>query len=600
LQDDVTRRRPGVDLALNLLCRTPEERLHQRERFSPGAPLLRHRLLHLIPDPNAAHTPLLAHTLLLDEQMRDLLLGQGGLDARLAAFCQISAPDVALDDLALDPALRASLTTLCRHAQHSGEVLRLYLHGPQGMGQRQIAAGLAAEIGAELLVADLARIPSGAAFDLAVRLVLREAWLQGAVLFLDGLDRLAEVEQWHALLAALADSTGITILAGARPWIAAGGEPLGVLVVPLDLPDYSQRRARWAAELAARGIIPLEGDLDGLAGRYRLTPAQIADAAATVRSRAIWYAAAAREDDPPQPLTTDLFTAARAQSGHELGMLAHKIEPVYTWDDLVLPDDSLAQLHEICQRVAYRHRVLGEWGFDRKLSLGKGVSALFVGASGTGKTMAAEVIANALQLDLYKIDLAGVVSKYIGETEKNLDRIFSAAENANAILFFDEADALFGKRSEVSDSHDRYANIEIAYLLQKIEEYDGIAILATNLRQNLDEAFLRRLAYTVHFPFPDETSRRRIWAGIWPGEVPLAPEMDLDDLARRFRLSGGNIKNAALGAAFLAAAGESPVTTGHVLQAIRREYQKMGKLLSDAELGDLTGAPAVLPNGRQP
>ena len=171
----------------------------------------------------------------------------------------------------------------------------------------------------------------------------------------------------------------------------------------------------------------------------------------------------------------------------------------------------MAQLQEICQRVAHRQRVLDEWGFGAKLSLGKGVTALFAGPSGTGKTMAAEMIANALGLDLYKIDLAGVVSKYIGETEKNLDRIFTAAENANAILFFDEADALFGKRSEVRDSHDRYANIEISYLLQKMEEYDGIAILATNLRQNLDEAFVRRLAFTVHFPFPDEESRRRIW-----------------------------------------------------------------------------------------
>jgi SpoVK/Ycf46/Vps4 family AAA+-type ATPase len=210
--------------------------------------------------------------------------------------------------------------------------------------------------------------------------------------------------------------------------------------------------------------------------------------------------------------------------------------------------------------------------------------------------MAAEIIANALGLDLYRIDLAGVVSKYIGETEKNLDRVFSAAQHANAILFFDEADALFGKRSEVRDSHDRYANIEISYLLQKMEEYDGIAILATNLRQNLDDAFMRRLAFTVHFPFPDEASRRQIWTGIWPAETPLDGDIDHDFLARQYKLSGGNIKNIALASAFLAAEDEKPVTMAHLFQATRREHQKMGKTLSEGELnGSLsTVQPSVL------
>jgi SpoVK/Ycf46/Vps4 family AAA+-type ATPase len=203
--------------------------------------------------------------------------------------------------------------------------------------------------------------------------------------------------------------------------------------------------------------------------------------------------------------------------------------------------------------------------------------------------MAAEILASELALDLYKIDLSGVVSKYIGETEKNLNVVFAAAENSNAILFFDEADSLFGKRSEVRDSHDRYANIEISYLLQKMEEYEGIAILATNLRQNLDESFLRRLTFTVHFPFPDEASRRRIWTGIWPAETPLAPELDFDFVARQFKLSGGNIKNVALASSYLAANDGGEVTMGNLLHSIRREFQKMGKVLSGAELN---GAPS--------
>jgi SpoVK/Ycf46/Vps4 family AAA+-type ATPase len=225
------------------------------------------------------------------------------------------------------------------------------------------------------------------------------------------------------------------------------------------------------------------------------------------------------------------------------------------------------------------------WGFDRKLSQGKGVSALFAGTAGTGKTMAAEIIANELGLDLYKIDLSSVVSKYIGETEKNLERIFVSAENANAILFFDEADALLGKRSEVREAHDRYANIEIAYLLQRMEQYEGLAILATNLRQNMDEAFTRRLQFIVEFPFPDEASRLRIWQVLFPNEAPRDDSIDFAFLARAAKLPGGNIKNIVLHAAFLAASQGSPIRMSHLLQATLQEHKKIGKVFADADLG---------------
>jgi SpoVK/Ycf46/Vps4 family AAA+-type ATPase len=245
----------------------------------------------------------------------------------------------------------------------------------------------------------------------------------------------------------------------------------------------------------------------------------------------------------------------------------------------------LAQLREICNQVKYRRVVYGEWGFDRKLSLGKGVNVLFSGPPGTGKTMAAEVIANELQLDLYKIDLSQVVSKYIGETEKNLDRIFTAAQNANAILFFDEADALFGKRSEVKDAHDRYANIEIGYLLQKMEEYQGMAMLATNLRQHMDEAFVRRIGAIVEFPFPDAEYRQQIWEVIFPQAAPLAEDVNFGILARQVKLAGGNIKNIALAAAFYAAEAGEVIRMQHLIQAARREYQKLGRTWNESEWG---------------
>ncbi len=281
----------------------------------------------------------------------------------------------------------------------------------------------------------------------------------------------------------------------------------------------------------------------------------------------------------------DLYQGCRAQSGSTISTMARKIEPRYMWEDIVLPKDTKDQLKEVAGHIKYRGVVYSDWGFDRKLSMGKGLNILFSGPSGTGKTMAAEIIARETQLDIYKIDLSNVVSKYIGETEKNLSRIFKEAETSNAILFFDEADALFGKRSEVKDAHDRYANIEIGYLLQKMEEYDGVVILATNLSKNIDDAFLRRMQIVIEFPFPDETQRRLIWTGIFPKESPLAGDIDYKFLSEKIKLAGGNIKNMALAAAFYAAENSWGINMHHIMHAARREYQKIGKpfLKSDFE-----------------
>jgi SpoVK/Ycf46/Vps4 family AAA+-type ATPase len=288
---------------------------------------------------------------------------------------------------------------------------------------------------------------------------------------------------------------------------------------------------------------------------------------------------------PNQIYRQELMAAARAQTGHELASLARKVESTYGWQDLVVSTEVEKQLCEIATRARLQHKVLEEWGFGKKLSEAKGISVLFTGPSGVGKTMAAEVIANELMLDLYKIDLSSVVSKYIGETEKNLERIFSVAERSNAILFFDEADALFGKRSEVHDAHDRYANIEVSYLLQRMEQYEGLAILATNLRGNLDEAFVRRLAYTVRFSLPDEGDRLKIWKQIWPRLDLLAEDVNLPQIAKQLKLSGGNIRNIALAASFFAAErGDERITQEDLLIAVQREYEKMGKTVSLAEL----------------
>jgi ATP-dependent 26S proteasome regulatory subunit len=275
---------------------------------------------------------------------------------------------------------------------------------------------------------------------------------------------------------------------------------------------------------------------------------------------------------------TDRSRASRVA----VGDLAQRIEPLATWDDIVLPPHQLQTLREVGLHVRYADRVYREWGMARKSSRGLGISALFAGPSGTGKTMAAEVLANDLGLDLYRVDLSTVVSKYVGETEKNLRRVFDAAEDAAVILLFDEADALFGKRSEVRDSHDRYANIEVSYLLQRMESYAGLAILTTNLRQSLDPAFLRRLRFVVQFPFPDASPRAEIWRRIFPDLLPRY-ELDVHRLSQ-LNVAGGNIRNIALNAAFLAASNGGAVTMAHLLQASRGEYAKLEKPLSESEI----------------
>jgi SpoVK/Ycf46/Vps4 family AAA+-type ATPase len=278
-----------------------------------------------------------------------------------------------------------------------------------------------------------------------------------------------------------------------------------------------------------------------------------------------------------------LWDACRSQSRSRLDDLAQRIDPMATWEDIVLPETQLRALREIAAHVRQRARVYGTWGFASKGERGLGISALFAGASGTGKTMAAEVLANHLQLDLYKIDLSQMVSKYIGETEKNLRRVFDAAEEGGAILLFDEADALFGKRSEVKDSHDRYANIEVSYLLQRMEAYRGLAILTTNLKNAVDPAFVRRLRFIVQFPFPDARQRTEIWRHIFPSDAPLL-NPDFSRLAR-LSIPGGNIRNIALHAAFLAAEAGESVTMFHLQQAAHSEYAKLEKPLTEAEIG---------------
>src|SRR5260370_15900328 len=495
LQDDVTRRRPSVDLALNLLCPTAEAKLLRRCHFLSSGPLVRHKLVHLVPDGNNTPPPLLSQYFKVDDQIISWLLGQTALDSRLSDSCRLVENAASRDEALAGVQTKENLRELVRQSWEAHKHLLLLFHGPSEQEKSETAEALACAVEAPLLIAELLRAPgSRTECEDYLRIVFREAWRHGAVLCLRSVDALpAEQRQLlqQNLSCLMEVHEGITILCAARAATTAALEFKLATSIFFPTPDFALRQRCWQTGLANNGVGLEVEELNALAARFRLTAEQIADAVEYACNQARLRGAGS---DGSVALTAqEVFAAARAQCGEELGNLARKLEPHYRWDDLVLPDDSLQQLREICCRVAQSQRVFEDWGFGQKLSYGKGTHALFSGPSGTGKTMAAEVMANELRLDLHKIDLSGIVSKYIGETEKNLDRVFAAAEDTSAVLFFHESDAPSGNSSYVRDSHDRYANLEISYLLQKMEEYESVAILATNLRANMDDAFLRRL-----------------------------------------------------------------------------------------------------------
>jgi SpoVK/Ycf46/Vps4 family AAA+-type ATPase len=583
LQDDITRKRASVDLVLQLACDTEAERWRARGLFAEPAPLLRAGMLQKITDP---HSPSgssgLAEFLALDPRVCQFLLGNNNVDARLAGWTRLHQPQSAGGVLTPDIAAAGKVRRLAERQLKSESANRrslvLYLHGPAGVGKRDIARNACRHLGVPLLEIDAdGLLAAGPEAEKLCRLVFRESLLQQAAVYLAGADVLqqdAARSILRSLQVAVAEYGWMVFLSGESSWPATDTFPNCVFQpVDVPIPDVPTRTTMWQRSLT--GLTPdTKAWATQLANAFQLTPERI--------RAAVDRADSSRRMEPePRPLTlADVAAACRQLSNQELGKLAVKIEPQCGWADLVLPSEKLALLREICNQIRHHYRVYESWGFGAKHSRGTGLSVLFSGPPGTGKTLAADVLANEVGLTLYKIDLSNVVSKYIGETEKNLARIFAEAETSNSILFFDEADALFGKRTEVSNAHDRYANIETSYLLQKMEEQDGVVILATNLRHNMDEAFTRRIRFIVEFPFPEADSRMRIWETLFPPAAPVSDEIDFAYLAREFAVAGGSIKNIVLNAAFLAAANGGTIGTRQILQGTRREYEKIGKLWS--------------------
>ena len=549
LQDDVTRRMASPRLAVDLLAVDGIAPNDVLQSFGPAGPLARRGAVRLIA--GDATVPLADRSVKVADRLAAFLLGAGdlgdvaaGVRLRRLEPTPFAGRDDAVERLSL---LLASETRL-----------PLIVCGPDA------PAVLAAAAQAPLVLLGVRELDQPEAIAEAR---LAAALAQG-LLVLDGLDDLTPAER-AKLIRAIDESPDRLVFVAPRSADAVALADRTAISVEVPHPGFAERERAWTEFTGCP-------DTRDVAAKFRLSVEQI-------RAGAEVSLIAARSRGDSVPATADLDLGARQASTSRLGELAAHLPHGYAWSDLVLPERQLDLLSSISAYLRHRDRVLSEWGYETTVSRTQGLKVLFAGESGTGKTMAAQVLGAGLGLDLFRVDLATIVSKYIGETEKNLERIFSAADGSNAILFFDEADALFGKRSEVSDSHDRYANIEVAYLLQRMEAYPGAVILATNFRRNIDDAFVRRLDFVIDFPFPEPEDRRRIWELVLPDAAPIADDVDLDFLANQFKLSGGAIRNCSLAAAFRAADEDSAIEMRHLVRAVAQEYGKQGRLTLEAD-----------------
>ncbi|HEX9736070.1 MAG TPA: ATP-binding protein [Thermoanaerobaculia bacterium] len=566
-QGDPERRYPTFALAFAALPAAHWSAL------SPAGPLRRWRLVEVAPGGALTLSPLR-----IEERVLHFLRGIEAPDERLAGL--VTALETGATLVPSHRLVAERLAAAWARQWGQGPLPVIQLVGEEAEGKRAIAAAACAALGIGVNVLRATSLPAAdAELEGLLRLLGREAALGRRALLLDceG-EEPADAARSRAVATFAEGYHGVLVLASRErrhlPRRAS---------VPLDVarPETAEQEALWRAVLGENAE-RFNGHCRTLAAQFDLSAGAIRAAGAEALGR-VETAAEAGEEAGPEALAKALWRCCLGQARPSLDALAQRLRPIAGWDDLVLPEAQKALLSQIAIHVRRRHRVYEEWGFAGRTSRGLGITALFAGVSGTGKTMAAEVLARELDLDLYRIDLASVVSKYIGETEKNLKRVFDAAEAGGAILLFDEADALFGRRSEVKDSHDRYANIEVSYLLQRMEQYRGLAILTTNMKTALDPAFLRRLRFTVQFPFPDAAARAEIWRRIFPPQTPTAG-LEAAKLAR-LGVAGGNIANIALAAAFLAAEGDEPVGMGHVLKAARSEYAKLEKPLTTGEIG---------------
>jgi SpoVK/Ycf46/Vps4 family AAA+-type ATPase len=569
-RDDFTRKRDDIGSIARLIAAGDAPTIDRvLLRFDDAAPLRRLGMVTLGP---AGDLPATMRSARLADRIVGFLRGHDTVDELIHGLVRIRDLAPRRTDVVMAPELIAQIA---RALDETHRAPRVLLAGPEGAGRALIAEALLGERGRPSVRIDLAGIVAEGRIAERLAAALREAALRDAAAIIDGgaaIDRDAPRAVVHAIADGTAELAVPVVFAftGHPSWLVEAVPALIELDVPA--PTFRERLELWRRALAGAAIGA--EDLETVASRYAFTGATIARAA----HRA---AQTARLRDPEQPEVTldDLGDSARLMFSHRLGSMAQRIPIGFAWSDLVLPRDTQDAVREVVRFARHRSFLLEEWGFAAKLPYGRGVSAIMAGPPGTGKTMVAQLLAKELGYDLYRIDLSQVVNKYIGETEKNLAKIFDEAETSHAVLFFDEADALFAKRTEVKSSNDRYANLEVNYLLQRMETFDGVTLLATNLEQGLDDAFKRRVRFSILFELPEEAERKKLWISMFPPKVPLAPNIDWDLMAKRFEMAGGYIKKAALRAALIAAEARRPVTTADLVEAARQEYREMGRII---------------------
>ena len=592
LHDDFTRGIPSVGLVVDILAPLlgNSDRLGLLSRFEAGAPLLQQGLLELMVARSDDTKPLSQRHLRVSDATAGWLLGVPRMSDRIADRARFVGAVKPPADHALPSGAPARLNRVADRIRSSRLDVSVFLVGKEAPACRAAAEYLCVALEVPVVTVEIATFLSGGDRMLEdVSQVLRDAFLFGAGLLVLGFpdpatEEPAVVRNLEALWRRIQDHRGLVVVpTGKVPpayWQSEGRHS-----VPFEITDpvFTERVEVLHKLLAAIDIatdVDTE-DVHSLANRYRMNRHQFQQAVAHARDSA-WARA---DGEAPILEVQDLVGGAKAQFSRDIGSLARRMEPNFKMADLVLPVREKAHLVELIAFVERRGQVYEQWGFQDKFPRGTGAKALFFGRSGTGKTMAAEVIAGTLGLDLFKVDLSSVVSKWVGETEKNLGAIFDRAEEAQAVLLFDEADALFGARTSVGNAVDRYANLETNYLLQRVEEYDGIAILSSNLKQNIDEAFTRRFHFVIEFPFPDRPSREEIWQRAFPVLAPLAEDVDFAFLAERYKFTGGNIKNSILRAAFLGATAGEEITMLHILQGVLREYQNLEREVTERDFG---------------
>ncbi|MCT4620609.1 MAG: ATP-binding protein [Marinisporobacter sp.] len=581
LQDNINKKRPSIDLGLRLLNLSSKEKLHFRNKIRKESFL---KIFILKNDPFQRDESFFSSEIIIDEKIVDYILGNENMDIDLIdmisfyKYRPFKFESIGNDKIVENVALTIE-NFLSDYDQYQNNLF-IYIQGDKGIGKKHEVKKYCHSIKKDLLIVDLKVL---AVKEISLRKIvmkiIREGVLREATICFENFHCIEEIlEDKNILLKDFLSMTTYFI----EPVFILSEKTYNqnkffnentVVSFKLDRPDYKTREQLW--EFYAKKYKVENLYYKDLAVKFHFTPLQIKNTIKGTKSKLL--------------LHTDkekiIYESCYKQVDNQLTQKAVKVNLGYDWNQLILPNEQKRLLMDACNQVKNRYLVYNEWGFDKKIAYGKGLAIICAGPPGTGKTMSAQVIANELNLELYRIDLSQVISKYVGETEKNLHHIFSEASLSNAILFFDEADSIFGKRSDVKSANDRYANIETSYLLQKIEEYEGITMLATNFLNNIDDAFLRRINFIIKFPFPDKETREKIWKITIPSNAPIE-DLDFDFIAKTFEMSGGNIKNTIIYAAFLAAQENQKIGMKHILFAAKYELQKMDKLLLKENLGE--------------